>query len=715
MRQVFNSTTRCFTMRRGFQQIPKRFVSSIPQSKLYTYEAEMGLRNQNISEKLPFREIGSPNYETEIPQILQTNPPIKQKPETMIDISQILVALSELESRHGIKIKSFPFVVTIGNQSSGKTSFIESICGESVFPKAMKMATMKPIYLTTVRSKDKKFRIGDMEFTNPEEAAIEIDRLNNNSSVKKIHVTIWSPNVYNSNLIDLPGLFSVATNDQPGLPKEVKKLVIQYLEDPNNIPVVIHAGPIDPQTDNAIKLIHTTGRADDAFGIITKVDMLANENMEFIKDMLNGKSVPLKHGWCAVILRNDNDIKTGMTIAEKNVLANKFFATRSLFPCGVEQAQQLLSKFQYYKIKDQMPSILDEIDIMIANLKLSQTFMQNISSNDNKKRAARLRSMIEKLVGSSLDRAEYEDGFKHQLQEVITKYMEETFFKRDRVRTPQFSSEVVDKKIMYLNSTHKTKPSDFKIDGIKELFSFGLVSPTFIDNNTIKKSYDNEIKLSLGTQMIDVYIDDPQARKRSHWYKYLNNYFTKLMENNNIHKIVCDITEKSLLEYICNDSEGYDEITKKFAEYMIKEIHKQSNETIGDINMAIINLERRPQIFLSEIFRHFCQMYPSVFTFDGKMFELVSHENRKIKLEVYGEDWNEAYLKVVTEKIIENCYRNVAVNLLDRMVEKLIEMTIDLSNEENAAREQNKLNDKLNHLVEVRNKISTCVFNNADE
>ena len=214
--------------------IPISNVSSIPNDVDYDSNVSTSTKTMIVSPK-------------KLPVSPETSDPT--------NTSKLLIAVSELEERYGLKLKSFPRVVVVGLQSSGKSSVIEAICGESILPKAMKLASRKPVHITTIRSQTRKFKIGDREIFNDIEAAQEIDRLNNNSHVTKINVTIWSPDVYNAFLVDLPGLFVFGSKDNADFPKVVKELTTTYLQDANNIPVIVHAGPSDPATDQALKFL----------------------------------------------------------------------------------------------------------------------------------------------------------------------------------------------------------------------------------------------------------------------------------------------------------------------------------------------------------------------------------------------------------------------------------------------------------------------------
>jgi len=629
-----------------------------------------------------------------------------------VDNSKLLVALSDLQS-YGIALKHAPNFVVIGQQSSGKTSVNEALTNTNIFPKAMKMATMKPMKITTIRSEETKYKIGDKEFRNENEAADEVNRLNNNPSVQQVVVTVWSPKVYNSSYTDTPGLFSVTNKSNTDMPKKIKELIFQQLQDPNVIPVVIHSGPSDPATDQALKFVEKFNRQDDALGVITKVDLLEKQNTDFIAKLLNGEEYALGHGWVGVSLRSDKDIEAGMSIEDKIMIEKNLMAKMKLKPSGVETLRKMIADIHAHKIKDQLPNIIKDIDVQIDGFKVSQTFLHDLVANDPKKLAGRLSGMIEKLVGSSTDRSFFEDRLKKKFKEVITGYLEETFDTKTKNRVPQFTPRTIDKTILAYQSSNQANPVNFQIDGIKELFSFGSLSPTFIDTTMISKALNEEQQLAACINMIDLVVDDPLNTKRLQWNKYLNAYFKKLLHDDNMHRIIHDITQDLMLEYIYNESEEQDEVAKKFAEYMVKEISNEAYESnIRYSITAILNLEKRPEISIVELVRYITQMYPNVFTFHGGLAETIFHEKRKLKVEVYGDDWNEAYLRVVCDKMAYNCYRNVAVNLLDKMVRKLIEMSLDMTNKEQALKEQNKVNQKIRMLESVKDIIQSHTSKN---
>lgn len=629
---------------------------------------------------------------------------------TGTDTSKLFNAISDLTNKFKISLKQFPVVTVIGPQSSGKTSVIEALCGVSVFPKGMEMSTMKPFRITTINSTNLKLKIGSKEFTNEKEAKDEIERLNKNETVKEIDIHLESPDVYNSYLTDLPGLFVVADKNGKELPKKIKHITKDYLMNENSIPVVIHSAPSDPATNQAIQMVNNMNRQQDAFGVLTKIDMTGNQKNTFISEMLANKKYSLGKGYCAVVLRNDTEIDAGMTIKDKEKQEVEYMKKYpTIKPFGVDTMKRMISNIQFQKIKSNIPALVEDIDSEIKNLSTSESFFDMLTNNTaNNKFATRLRIMIEKLVGSSIERCDFEEKLKESLGKSIKEHLEETLKNNKGSKsevTLEKSSSSVNKALFAYHSVNKSNPDMYKNDDFKSLFCYGLLTPLTATEDHIRKALTNEWTLNFTLPFFDLVIDDVYGRKRLNWNKNLKAYFDSLLANDKIQNIIHKITIDSLNEYIKSDTDS-DEVTIKLAQYMIDEIANEANESKMKYSVAaLINIEKRPSVTLPEIARQLTQIYKEQLTFTGNLFEHYLKDNRKIRVEIYGDVWNEAYLRAVSEKLIENCYRNVAVNLLDRMVEKLIEKTVDILNQKQTEKEKSKITDKINKLNDLKSII----------
>lgn len=635
--------------------------------------------------------------------------PITEKPERQpveTDSGKLLIAISDLDTEHGIKLDNIPECFVVGLQSGGKTSAIEGICGQNVFPKKNDLATKKPFNITTVKSPQVKFRVRDRETFSEEEAADMIDRLNENPSIPSVDVIIYGPDLYHSRFTDLPGLRYVFDKSNKDFPKKIMGMIEEYLKKPNSIPIIVSAANSDPATNQAIQMVYDFGRDRDAIGILTKADLTKKQDTRTIQDMLHGnrEDYRIGYGWYATVLRNQAEIDKGMTVKEKELLEKEYFAKHPEFsPSGIATIRKAISDIQLNAIRTNIPKIIDGINVRLDDLKHSGTFLSKIMDDPKNKLAGRLQLMIEKLVGSSLERSEFEEDLRRTFMTRINEYMKQAISPKDKYIAEYSTSKTIDSNIIKYHSNNVIKPHEYKEDTFGDLFRYGLVSPIVADNDAIQTAYNKESALATSMPMIHFFKDDPLGKKRLQWSKFLNKFFGALLIDNNIQKIVYEVTEKKLLEYIRADSDDTDGLSHKFAEYIVREIgSKTFNEIIQFSITSMINIEKRPDISLIEISRELAQMYPEHFTFTGEAFESFFRKNNKLNVEVYGEEFNEAYLRAVSSSLADKIYRTTAVCLLDKMVTALLEMTFDMFSKENVEKETNRVNEKIEKLENIK-------------
>ncbi|KAK4793230.1 hypothetical protein SAY86_023665 [Trapa natans] len=91
-----------------------------------------------------------------------------------------------------------------------------------------------------------------------------------------IHLSIYSPNVVNLTLIDLPGLTKVAVEGQPdSIVHDIENMARSFIEKPNCIILAISPANQDLATSDAIKIsreVDPTG--EGTFGVLTKIDLM---------------------------------------------------------------------------------------------------------------------------------------------------------------------------------------------------------------------------------------------------------------------------------------------------------------------------------------------------------------------------------------------------------------------------------------------------------
>ncbi|KAK4848264.1 hypothetical protein QYF36_011075 [Acer negundo] len=188
-----------------------------------------------------------------------------------------------------------------------------------------------------------------------------------------IHLSIYSPNVVNLTLIDLPGLTKVAVEGQAEtIVQDIENMVRSYVEKPNSIILAISPANQDIATSDAIKLareVDPTG--ERTFGVLTKLDMMDKGTNAL--DVLEGRSYRLQHPWVGIANRSQADINRNVDMIVARRKEREYFATSPDYGhlasnMGSEYLAKLLSKHLESVIRARIPSITSLINKSVEEL-----------------------------------------------------------------------------------------------------------------------------------------------------------------------------------------------------------------------------------------------------------------------------------------------------------------------------------------------------------
>ena len=209
----------------------------------------------------------------------------------------------------------FPRLVMVGEQSSGKTSVIEAVIGADISVKDATMATRRPLLLTLMRishgSMWAKFRDGEKMYNFEDvkrRIAIENEVTVGDIAAEPIELTIYSPTVYDTVMIDLPGFIAIPAADQDeDLPDQIQDLNRSYMNDPRNILTVVNSAVADPMTSMALReSMKSDPTSQRSLGIVTKVD-LAGKNKDALARLLQNQILPLGMGRVGIRCRTQQE------------------------------------------------------------------------------------------------------------------------------------------------------------------------------------------------------------------------------------------------------------------------------------------------------------------------------------------------------------------------------------------------------------------------
>ncbi|KAK4944616.1 mitochondrial dynamin GTPase Msp1 [Elasticomyces elasticus] len=368
---------------------------------------------------------------------------------------------------------TLPSIVVIGSQSSGKSSVLEAIVGHEFLPKGTNMVTRRPIELTLINTPDAKAEYGEFP-------ALGLGKITDFSQIQRtltdlnlavpaeqcvtddpIQLSIYSPNVPDLSLIDLPGYIQVSGKDQPPeLKQKIADLCDKYIQPPNVI-LAISAADVDLANSTALRSSRRVDpRGERTIGVITKMDLVdAARGAEILTD----RKYPLRLGYVGVVCKIPQSAglfsRTGQNVTSAIVKnENAYFSAHPLqFGPQSELAvgtTTLRHKLMHVLEQTMAASLATTRDAIVQELE-EATYEFKVQYNDRPLSA-------ESYLAESLD------SFKHSFKEFSE------HFGRPQVRA--LLKEVLDQKVMdllakrYWNKpVEDLAPIQFEADPLAEL------------------------------------------------------------------------------------------------------------------------------------------------------------------------------------------------------------------------------------------------------
>jgi len=287
-----------------------------------------------------------------------------------------------------------PQIVVVGSQSSGKSSVLENIVGRDFLPRGSGIVTRRPLVLQLInRASTSQSNGTESEISNSTDKAANVDewgeflhipgqkfydfnkirdeisreteaKVGRNAGISPapINLRIYSPNVLNLTLVDLPGLTRVPVGDQPrDIERQIRDMILKYIQKSNAIILAVTAANIDLANSDGLKLAREVDpEGQRTIGVLTKVDLM-DEGTDVV-DILAGRIIPLRLGYVPVVNRGQRDIDNRKPInaaleAEKNFFENhKAYRNKSSY-CGTPYLARKLNLILMMHIKQTLPDI----------------------------------------------------------------------------------------------------------------------------------------------------------------------------------------------------------------------------------------------------------------------------------------------------------------------------------------------------------------------
>jgi hypothetical protein len=289
---------------------------------------------------------------------------------------------------------TLPRLVTVGTQSSGKSSVLSSIIGMDILPTGTNMVTRTPLDIRLHKTSGLNgLKEGWVEFgiyngewlvenkipiTVPTPTIDEVTKIKQyimqktneiagntmNISYTPIIIKIHSPYVPNLSLIDLPGLTMVACVDK-GQPTDIKEqienLVISYIKQPRTIVIAVMQAKTDLETDLGLALIKKHDMdGKRTIGVLTKPDLMNYDTHvgEYLTNSIS-KNLMLTYGYYVVRNNTNNTNNTN----NANYFATHPEYKKNIYKnnVGIDNLVSNLSKILICSINEMLPSVMTEI------------------------------------------------------------------------------------------------------------------------------------------------------------------------------------------------------------------------------------------------------------------------------------------------------------------------------------------------------------------
>ncbi|XP_052730726.1 dynamin-related protein 3A isoform X2 [Vigna angularis] len=279
-----------------------------------------------------------------------------------------------------------PQVAVVGSQSSGKSSVLEALVGRDFLPRGNDICTRRPLVLQLVQIKPSQDEFGEFlhlpgrKFHNfsqiRSEIQVETDREaggNKGVSDKQIRLKIFSPNVLDITLVDLPGLTKVPVGDQPSdIEARIRTMIMSYIKTPTCLILAVTPANSDLANSDALQMAAIADPdGNRTIGVITKLDIM--DRGTDARNLLLGKVIPLRLGYVGVVNRCQEDILMNRSIKDALVAEEKFFRSRPIYSgltdsCGVPQLAKKLNKILAQHIKALLPGLRARMSASLVTL-----------------------------------------------------------------------------------------------------------------------------------------------------------------------------------------------------------------------------------------------------------------------------------------------------------------------------------------------------------
>ncbi|XP_028998928.1 dynamin-2-like isoform X4 [Betta splendens] len=305
-----------------------------------------------------------------------------------------------------------PQIAVVGGQSAGKSSVLENFVGRDFLPRGSGIVTRRPLILQLVNSKAEYaefLHCKGRKFVDFEEVRQEIEaeteRLtgsNKGISPIPINLRVYSPNVLNLTLIDLPGMTKVAVGDQPlDIEHQIRDMLLQFITKESCLILAVTPANTDLANSDALKIAKEVDpQGMRTIGVITKLDLM-DEGTD-AQDILENKLLPLRRGYIGVVNRSQKDIDGKKDIRAALAAERKFFLSHPAYRhiaerMGTPHLQKTLNQQLTNHIRDTLPGLRSKLQSQQLSLEKEVEEFKNFRPDDPARKTKALLQMVQQF------------------------------------------------------------------------------------------------------------------------------------------------------------------------------------------------------------------------------------------------------------------------------------------------------------------------------
>lgn len=379
---------------------------------------------------------------------------------SLSDLIPVVNRLQDIVTNTNLTDLDLPLLTIIGSQSAGKSSVLENIVGKDFLPRGTGIVTRRPLILQLINIDENDPLVYSGEPSKAEQSEQELtleDHLRKHSNsdpfrppsewgeflhipgkrfydfqeIRKeiemetariagknkgisrvpINLKIYSPNVLNLTMVDLPGLTKIPIGDQPtDIERQIKNLILEYIAKPNSIILAVSPANVDLVNSESLKLARQVDpQGKRTIGILSKVDLMDHGTNAL--DILTGKVYPLKLGFIGVVNRSQQDITSNKALFDSLQAEEEFFKSHPAYKnianrCGTKYLAKILNKTLMTHIKERLPDIKAKLNTLMGQTEQELASYGDVNFTSKENRGALILQMMNKFATNFLSSVE---------------------------------------------------------------------------------------------------------------------------------------------------------------------------------------------------------------------------------------------------------------------------------------------------------------------